>query len=183
MREQKEKQKQLAKRESDEVFKQMTRNVEKERATAGDFLNSGASTMSDEEHHMSRTEAEFLYIKEKMNKAKQKIKGLYMNWQAEYKEAMTSEQCEDIQRFYEPHVQNYEMKYKMLCQALKHAIGERKRVSSPKSSAPELTPSLAALEDASTLKEKEWNRGKSHVETSHRYSTRGRKFNTNNTCI
>ena len=36
MREQKEKQKKLAKRESDEVFEQMTRNVEKERATAGD---------------------------------------------------------------------------------------------------------------------------------------------------
>ena len=31
---------------------------------------------------------------------------------------------------------------------------------------------MAALEDASTLKEKEWNRGKSHVETPHKYSTR-----------
>ena len=31
---------------------------------------------------------------------------------------------------------------------------------------------MAALEDASTLIEKEWNRGKSHVEIPHRYSTR-----------
>ena len=91
MREQKEKQKQLAKRESDEVFKQMTRNVEKVRATARDFLNGGASTILVEEHHLAWTEADFWYLKEKMNKAKQKLKGLYLNWQAEYEEAMTTE--------------------------------------------------------------------------------------------
>ena len=97
---------------------------------------------------------------------------------------MTTEQCVDIHRFYEPLVQKYETKYGLLYLLWKQAIGERKRVSSPrvsderkrvsspKSSALELTPSLAALEDASTLKEKEWNRGKSHVETPHRYSTR-----------
>ena len=32
-----------------------------------------------------------------MNKIDQRIEGLYQNWQVEYKEAMTSEQCEDIQ--------------------------------------------------------------------------------------
>ena len=121
---------------------------------------------------------------------------------------MTPEQCEDIQRFYEPHVQKYETKYKFLCQMLNQAIGERKRVSSPRvsdegkrvssprvfderkrassprvfdegkrvssprGSAPELTPSLAALEDASTLKGKEWNRGEQHKESPHMYSTR-----------
>ena len=107
-----------------------------------------------------------------MNKIDQKLDGLYKNWQAEYKEAMTSEQCEDIQRFYEPHVRKYETKYKILYQTLKQAIDERKRVSSPRVSAPELTPSLVALEDASTLKGKEWNRGKAHLETPHMYSTR-----------
>ena len=45
---------------------------------------------------------------------------------------MTPEQCEDIQRFYEPHVQKYETKYKLLCQMLKQVIGERKRASSPR---------------------------------------------------
>ena len=74
--------------------------------------------------------------------------------------------------FYEPHVRKYEIKYKILYQTLKQAIGERKRVSSPRVSAPELTPSLAALEDASTLKGKEWNRGEPHLETPHMYSTR-----------
>ena len=119
-----------------------------------------------------------------MNKIDQKLDGLYKNWQAEYKEAMTPEQCEDIQRFYEPHVQKYETKYKLLCQMLKQAIGERKRTSSPRVSderkraslprglAPELTPSLAALEDASTLKGKEWNRGEQYKESPHMYSTR-----------
>ena len=97
---------------------------------------------------------------------------------------MTSEQCEDIQRFYEHHVQKYEMKYQMFGRMLKQAIDERKRASpprvaderkrilSPRVATPELTPSLAALEDASTLKGKEWNRGKPHVKTPHMFSTR-----------
>ena len=76
MREQKEKQKKLAKRESVEVFEQMTRNVEKERVTAGDCLNSGTSTISDEERHMAFTVADFRYIKDKINKLDQKIKGV-----------------------------------------------------------------------------------------------------------
>ena len=83
-----------------------------------------------------------------------KLEGLYQNWQVEYKEAMTPEQCEDIQRFYEPYVQKYETKYKILYQTLRQALAERKRTSSPRVSAPELTPSLVALEEASTLKEK-----------------------------
>ena len=37
-----------------------------------------------------------------MNKIDQRLEGLYQNWQAEYKEAMTSEQCEDIQSFMNP---------------------------------------------------------------------------------
>ena len=183
MREQKEKQRQLAKRERDEVYKQMTRNLEKVKAIARESL-SRASSISVGEHQIALTRADFSYVKEKMNKIDHKLDGLYKNWQAEYKEAMTPEQCEDIQRFYEPHVQKYETKYKLLCQMLKQVTGERKRASSPRvsderkrfssprGSAPELTPSLAALEDASTLKGKEWNRGEQHKESPHMYSTR-----------
>ena len=183
LKEQKAKQRQQGKKEQDEVYKQMTRNLEKVRAEARESL-SRASTISVEEHQTALTKAEFRYIKEKMNKIDQKLVGLYKNWQAEYKEAVTSEQCEDIQRFYEPHVQKYEMKYQMFCRMLKQAIDERKRaspprvaderkrISSPRVTTPELTPSLAALEDASTLKGKEWNRGKSHVKTPHMFSTR-----------
>ena len=75
-------------------------------------------------HRMSLTATDFRNIKEKMNKIDQRIDGLYQNWQAEYKEAMTSEQCEDIQRFYEPYVRKYETKYKILYQTLRQAIDE-----------------------------------------------------------
>ena len=54
---------------------------------------------------------------------------------------------------------------------LKQATDKRKRVPSSKVSASELTPSLVALEDASTLKRKEWNRGEPDLETPHMYST------------
>ena len=74
LKEQKAKQRQQGKREQDEVFKQMTRNLEKIRAEARESL-SRASTILVEEHHLAWTEAEFLYLKEKMNKAKQKLKG------------------------------------------------------------------------------------------------------------
>ena len=39
----------------------------------------------------------------------------------EYKEAITTEQCEEIQKFYEPYVMKYETKYKVLYQILRQA--------------------------------------------------------------
>ena len=89
-----------------------------------------------------------------MDKIDQKLEGLYQNWQAEYKAAMTSEQCEDIQRLYEPYVQKYETKYKILYQTLRQAIGERKRASSPRVSATQLTPSLVGPRRCINLKRK-----------------------------
>ena len=106
-----------------------------------------------------------------MNKIDQRIDGLYQNWQVEYKEAITSEQCEDIQKFYEPYVRKYETQYKVLYQMLKQAIDEWNKVPSSGVSATGLTPSLVALEDASTMKKKEWNRGEPDIETPHMYST------------
>ena len=171
MRDNKIKQRQLEKRKRDEIYKQMTSNLKKVRAIARESL-SRASTISVEERQMALSGTDFLTIKEKMNKIDQRIQGLYQNWQAEYKEAITSEQCEDIQRIYEPYVWKYETKYKMLYQMLKQAIDERKRASSPRVSASELTPSLVALEDASTLKRKEWDRDKPDIEKPHMFSTR-----------
>ena len=179
LEEQKAKQRQQSKKEQDEVYKQMTRNVEKERVTAGDCLNSGTSTISDEERHMAFTVTDFRYLKEKINKTKQKVEELYMNWQAEYEEARTTEESVDIHRFYEPQVQKYEKKYSMLCQVWKRALCKRKRISSSKGSALELTPNVTAVGDTFTLKDKEGNRVKSHVETSHRISHQRRKVNTN----
>ena len=107
-----------------------------------------------------------------MTKIDQRIDGLYQNWQAEYKEAITSEQCDAIQRFYEPYVKKYETKYKVLYQMLKQAIDGRTKIPSSRVSASELTPSLVALEDAPTLKRKEWSRGEPNVEKPHMYSTK-----------
>ena len=165
------KQRQVEKRERDEIYKQMTSNLKKVRAIARDSL-SKASTISVEERQMALTKTDFRNIKEKMNKIDRKIQGLYQNWQVEHREAITSEQCDAIQIFYEPYVRKYETKYKILYQMLKQAIENRSKIPSSRVSASELTPSLVALEDASTLKGKEWNRGKPHLETPHMYSTR-----------
>ena len=85
---------------------------------------SRASTISVEECQMALTETDFIAIKEKMNKIDQKLDGLYQNWQEEYKEAITAEQCEEIQQFYEPYVMKYETKYKILYKILKQASQE-----------------------------------------------------------
>ena len=120
---------------------------------------------------MALSEKDFIYIKEKMNKIDQRIGALYQNWQAEYKEAITTEQCEEIQKFYEPYVLKYETKYKVLYQILRQAISEQHKVPSSRVSSAGLTPSLVALEDASTLKRKEWSRGEPGEDTPYMYST------------
>ena len=170
MKEHKARQRHQEKKERDEVYKRMSKNLENVREVARNTF-SRASTILVEEHRMALSETDFHNIKEKMNKIYQRIDGLYQNWQAEYKEVITSEQCEDIQRFYEPYVRKYETKYKVLCQMLKQAIDERNKVPSSRVSASELTPSLVALEDASTLERKEWNRGEPDLETPHMFST------------
>ena len=75
----------------------MSQNLERGREVARGTL-SRASTISAEEHQMAQMETDFITIKEKMNKIDQKLDGLYQNWQVEYKEAMTPEQCEEIQQ-------------------------------------------------------------------------------------
>ena len=171
MKEHKAKQRQQGKKERDEIYKRMASDLEKVIAVARNSL-SRASTISIDEQQMALTKTDFLNIKEKMTKVDQRIEGLYQNWQAEYKEAITSEQCDAIQRFYEPYVRKYETKYKVLYQMLKQAIDERTKIPSSRVSASELTPSLMALEDASTLKKKEWNRDKPDIEKPHVFSTK-----------
>ena len=51
---------------------------------------------------MKISETDFINIKEKMNKIDQRIDGLYQNWQVEYKEVITTEQCEELQGFMNP---------------------------------------------------------------------------------
>ena len=65
------KQKQLQQRERDEIYKQMTSNLEKVRAIARESI-SRASTISVEERQMALSETDFQHIKDKMNKIDQK---------------------------------------------------------------------------------------------------------------
>ena len=76
MKEHKARQRQQGKREQDEVYKQMTRNVERVKAIARESL-SRASTISVEEHRMALTRADFKNIQGKMDKIDQKLEGLY----------------------------------------------------------------------------------------------------------
>ena len=120
---------------------------------------------------MALTETGFINIKEKMNKIDQRLDDLYQNWRAKYKEAITTEQCEEIQQFYEPYVMKYETKYKILYQILRQASQEQTRVPSLHLPLTGMTPSLAAINDASAFKPKEWSRGKLGEDTPQMYST------------
>ena len=151
----------------------MSQNLERVREVARGTL-SRASTISAEECQMALTETDFITIKEKMNKIDQKLDGLYQNWQVEYKEAMNPEQCEEIQQFYEPYVKKYETKYKILYQILKQASQEQTKVPPPKSPSVGMTPSLAALDDAFALKQKEWSRGEPGEDIPQLYTSIGR---------
>ena len=163
-------QEQRSQKERDEAYKGMSRNLEKVREVTRSTL-SRASTISTEECQMALTETDFITIKEKMNKIDQRLDGLYQNWQAEYKEAITEEQCEEIQQFYEPYVSKYETKYKILYQMLRQASQEWARVSPTWVPLTRMTPSLADLDDAPALKHKEWNRDEPSEKISQMYST------------
>ena len=105
---------------------------------------------------MTLTEADFHVIKSKMDKIDQRLNRLYQNWQAEYKEAVTSEECEEIRKFYKPYLEKYESKYRFLYKILQQVREELTRLLPPEELTSEITPSLAALDDAPALKQKEW---------------------------
>ena len=172
IKEYKERQRQQGNKDRDEVYQKMSQNLERVREVAR-YTLSRASTISAEEHRMKLLEKDFINIKEKMNKIDQRINSLYQNWQVEYKEAIATEQYEEIQKLYEPYVLKYETKYKVLYQILRQHIMERTKVPSSKVSSVGLTPSLMALEDASTLKRKEWSRGEPSEDTHQMYTTIG----------
>ena len=94
-----------------------------------------------------------------MDKIDQRLDGLYQNWQAEYKEAVTSEECKEIRRFYKPYLKKYESKYRILYQMMQQVNKEQTSQLSTQEPNLGITPSLAALDDALALRRKEWKRG------------------------
>ena len=82
---------------------------------------SRPSTILAEECQLTLTEDDFLAIQRKMDKIDQRLDKLYKNWQAEYRDAVTSEDCEEIRKFYKPYLEKYESKYRILYHLLHQA--------------------------------------------------------------
>ena len=134
---------------------------------------SKASTISDKECRLALTEDDFLTIQWKMDKNDQKLTDLHRNWQAEYRSAITPEDCEEVKRFYKPYLEKYESKYRILYQMLQQASKQTSQAgvfSAPEHTS-EITPSLAALDDPWALRRREWRRGESGEDVHRQYST------------
>ena len=114
-----------------------------------------------------------MVIQWKMDKIDQKLNDLYRNWQAEYKNAVTLEDCNEVKRFYKPFLEKYESKYRILYQMLQQANRQTNPVSMPSTweQTSDITPSLVALDDAQTLMRKEWSRGEPGEDIPRQYST------------
>ena len=97
--------KQQAEEERDAAHSQMVQNVERMRAMVRNSV-SRASTISAEEGQLALTEDDFSVIKKKMDKIDQRLDDLYRNWHAEYGNAITIEECDEIKRFYKPFLEN-----------------------------------------------------------------------------
>ena len=100
---------------------------------------------------MALTEKEFSMIKRKMDKIDHRLDELYRNWHMEYGNANTMEECEEIKSFYKPYLEKYKSKYRVLYHLL-----QKPSLISTHEGASGMTPSLATLDDAQLLKQKEW---------------------------
>ena len=142
--------KQPDKEEREVVYSQIAQNMEKMRKVVRSSI-SRASTISAEEQQMALTEKEFSMIKKKMDKIDHRLDELYKNWHTEYGNANTLEECEEIKNFYKPYLEKYESKYRVLY----HLLQQPSLISTHDGTSG-ITPSLAALDDATSLKQREW---------------------------
>ena len=149
MKESKEKHhKQQDKEERDATYSQLAQDIERTRAMVRNSV-SRASTISAEEQQLALTERDFTAIKKKMDKIDQRLDDLYKNWHAEYGSATTLEECDEIKRFYKSYLEKYESKYRVLYHLLQQLslISTHETISG-------ITPSLAALDDAPSLRQR-----------------------------
>ena len=98
---------QQAQEERDAIYAQMVQNIEKTRAVVRNTV-SRVSTIFAKECQLTLTEDDFLAIQRKMDEIDQRLDELYKNWQEEYRDAVTSEDCEEIKKFYKPYLERYE---------------------------------------------------------------------------
>ena len=142
--------KQQIEEERDAAYSQMAQNVERTRAMVRNSM-SRASTISAEEQQLALTEEDFSTIKKKMDKIDQRLDDLYKNWHVEYGSAATLEECDEIKRFYKPYLEKYESKYRILY----HLLQQPSLISTQETTSG-ITPSLATLDDAPSLRQREW---------------------------
>ena len=155
-----ERKKQQPVKEDDKViYSQIAQNMEKTRDVIQRSM-SRASTISAQERQMALTEKEFTMIKQKMDEIDHRLHEMYKNWHAEYGNANTLEECEE-----KPYLDKYESKYQVLYQLL-----QQPRLISTHDGASGITPSLAALDAAATLKRKEWIRSESREDLPRQYT-------------
>ena len=88
---------QQAQEERDATYAQMVQNLEKTRTMVRNSV-SRASTISGEDHQLTLTEDDFLAIQRKMDKIDQRLGELYKNWHMEYRDAVSSVECEEIKK-------------------------------------------------------------------------------------
>ena len=117
---------------------------------------------------MALTEKEFSVIKKKMENIDQRLDDLYKNWHAEYGSDNTLEECDEIKRFYKPYLEKYESKYRVLY----HLLQQPSLISTHESTSG-MTSSLAALDDAPSLKKREWIQDEPGEDVHHQYSSIG----------
>ena len=115
---------------------------------------------------MALTEREFTMIQKKMDKIDQHLKEMYKYWHAEYGSANMLEACEEIRKFYKPYLDKYKSKYRVLYQLL-----QQPRLISTHDGVSGINPSLAALDDATSLRQKEWIRCEPGEDTPRQYSS------------
>ena len=115
---------------------------------------------------MVLTEREFSMIQKKMDKIDQHLSEMYKNWHAEYGSANMLEECKEIRKFYKPYLDKYESKYRVLYQML-----QQPRLIPTHDGASGMTPSLAALDDATSLRQREWIRCEPGEDTPQQYSS------------
>ena len=115
----------------------------------------------------------FLSYNERWTRLIRELNELYKNWQAEYKDAVMSEECKEIRRFYKRHLEKYESKYRILYQMLQQAnkpIGQTSLLSTQEPTSG-ITHSLATLDDVLALRRKDWKRGEPGKDMPRQYST------------
>ena len=104
---------QQAQEERDATYAQMAQSLEKTRAMVRNSV-SRSSTISAEECQLTLMEEDFIVIQRKMDKINQQLDELYKNWHAEYRDAISAEDCKEIRKFYKPYLEKYESKYRIL---------------------------------------------------------------------